>query len=115
MKNPFSRGPTHKQTQASGLESIPTGAQLIPMEVKRQYERNPIHVYHPTPYNMITILRSKKEPHEWLVCGWYVDTFREHGVVKGLLYRMVDKDEDREHVIAELKKVDKEAIAKFGL
>jgi hypothetical protein len=115
VKNPFSRGPTHKTTEASGLESVPPGDQMIPMEVKRQYERNPIHVYHPTPYNAITILRSKKEPHEWLVCGWYVDTFRDHGVVKGLLYRMVDKDEDKEHVLTELKKVDKEANARFGL
>ena len=85
------------------------------MEVKRQYERNPIHIYNPTPYNAITILKGKKEPHGWFVCGWYLDTFRDQGVVKGLIYRMVDKDEDKEHVLAELKKVDKEANAKFAL
>ena len=88
---------------------------MIPMEVKRQYERNPTHIYHPTPYNAITVLKGKKEPHEWLVCGWYLDTFRDNGVVKGLIYRMVDKGEDKEHVLAELKKVDKEANAKFAV
>lgn len=115
MKNPFSRGETRKPTQVSGLESIPAGAQMIPMEVKKLYEMNPVHIYHPTPYNAITVLRNKKQNHEWLVCGWYLDTFREHGVVKGLIYRAVASEEDKEHVVTELKKLDKEASIKFAL
>jgi hypothetical protein len=115
MKNPFSGGDARKPTQASGLESIPTGAQLIQMAVKTQYEPNPVHIYHPTPYNVITILRNKKETHDWLVCGWYLDTYREHGVVKGLVYKAVASNEDKEHVITELKKLDKDAIIKFSL
>jgi len=115
MKNPFSGGGTRKPTQVSGLESVPVGAQMIPMEVKKQYEPNPLHIYHPTPYNAITVLRSKKQAHDLLVCGWYLDTYREHGAVKGLVYRAVASDEDKEHVMAELKKLDKEASIKFGL
>jgi len=115
MKNPFGGGGARKRTQTSGVESVPAGAQMIPMEAKRQYEMNPVHIYHPTPYNAITVLRNKKQAHEWLVCGWYLDTFREHGVVKGLVYRAVASDEDKEHVVTELKKLDKEAVIKFGL
>jgi len=116
MKIPFSGGGTKKTTaQVSGLESVPAGAQMIPMDVKKQYEMNPVHIYHPSPYNAITVLRSRKQTHDWLVCGWYLDTFREHGVVKGLVYRTVASDEDREHVMTELKKLDKDASIKFAL
>lgn len=115
MKNPFSRDEPRKTTQVSGLESIPTGAQLIPMDVKKSYETNPVHIYHPTPYNAITVLRSRKQSHDWLVCGWYLDTYREHGVVKGLVYKAVASEEDKEHVMTELKKLDKEASIKFSL
>lgn len=115
MKNPFSGGGARKQTQVSGLESVPAGAQMIPMEVKRQYETNPVHIYHPTPYNAITVLRNRKQNHDWLVCGWYLDTFRERGAVKGLVYKAVASEEDKEHVLTELKKLDKEANVKFSL
>jgi len=114
MKNPFSGG-ARKPTQLSGLESVPAGAQLITMDVKKQYEMNPIHIYHPTAYNVITILRNKKQTHDLLVCGWYLDTLRERGVVKGLVYKAVSSDEDKEHVMTELKKLDKEANVKFGV
>jgi hypothetical protein len=115
MKNPFSRGKASKPMQVSGLESIPSGAQMIPMDVKKQYEPNPIHIYHPTPYNAITVLRNKKQTHDWLVCGWYLDTYRERGSVKGLVYRAVASDEDKEYVMTELKKLDKESSIKFAL
>jgi hypothetical protein len=114
MKNPFSGG-ERKPTQLSGLESVPAGAQLITMDVKKQYEMNPVHIYHPTPYNAITVLRNKKQTHDLLVCGWYLDTLREHGVVKGLVYKAVSSDEDKEHVMTELKKLDKDASIKFAL
>ncbi len=114
MKSPFSRA-EKKQRQASGLESIPAGSQMIPMEAKREYETNPVHIYHPTPYNAITVLRNKTQTHDMLVCGWYLDTYRERGVVKGLVYRAVASDEDKEHVIAELKKLDKDASIRFAL
>ena len=113
MKNPFGGGGDRKRTQPSGVESVPPGAQVIPMDTKRQYETNPVHIYHPTPYNAITVLRNRKQAHQYLVCGWYLDTFREHGVVKGLVYRAVASDEDKEHVVTELKKLDKEAVIKF--
>jgi hypothetical protein len=115
LKNPLSRAATPKKTKQLGLEAVPPGGQMIPMGVKREYEANPIHFFHPTPYNAITILRNKKDPHEYLVCGWYLDTFRERGVVKGLVYRAVALEEDKEHVVAELKKMDKEAVTKFGI
>jgi hypothetical protein len=115
MKNPFSRGEATKPRQVSGLESVPTGAQMIPMEAKKQFEEKPVHIYHPTPYNAITVLRDRKQAHDLLVCGWYLDTYREHGVVKGLIYRVVASDEDKEHVMTELKKLDKEASIKFSL
>jgi hypothetical protein len=115
VKNPFSRELGGRHGSASGLESVPSDAQMVPMDVKRRYETNPVHLYHPTPYNAITVLRSKKQPQEWLVCGWYLDTYREHDVVKGLVYRTVSSEEDRQYVIAELKKLDKDAEIKFGL
>jgi hypothetical protein len=115
MKNPFSRGATRKTTQVSGLESVPAGAQMIPLEVKKEYEANPVHIYHPSPYNAITVLRNRKQTHDYLVCGWYLDTFREHGAVKGLVYRAVAAEEDKEHVMTELKKLDKDASVKFSL
>ena len=115
MKNPFSGAGAKKQGHVSGLESIPEGAQMIPMETKKQYEANPIHIYHPTPYNAITVLRNRKQANDLLVCGWYLDTYRENGVVKGLVYRAVASDEDREHVMAELKKLDKDASVRFAL
>ncbi len=114
MRNPFSGGGTSKPTRVSGLESVPAGAQLIPMEVKKQYEPNPVHLYHPTPYSAITVLRNRAQAHEWLVCGWYLDTYREHGVVKGLIYKEVASNEDKEHVVTELKKLDKEANVRFS-
>lgn len=113
MKNPFSR--PAKPRQVSGLEAVPPGAQLIPMDVKRQYEANPVHIFHPTPYSAITVLRNRKQEHEWLVCGWYLDTFREHRAVTGLVYKAVSSGEDKEHVVGELKKLDKDAVIKFGL
>ena len=116
MKNPFSGGESKKKSkQVSGLESVPAGAQMIPMDVKKQYETNPVHIFHPSPYNAITVLRNKKQTHEFLVCGWYLDTFREHGAVKGLVYKAVASDGDKEHVMTELKKLDKEASIKFSL
>ncbi|MDA4116682.1 MAG: hypothetical protein OK442_09055 [Thaumarchaeota archaeon] len=114
MKNPFSSGGARKATQVSGLQSVPDGAQMIPMEVKKQYEEKPIHLYHPTPYNVITVLRKRKQEHDLLVCGWYLDTLREHGVVKGLVYRAVTAEEDKEHVTTELKKLDKDASIQFS-
>ena len=115
MKNPLSRERTKRVTPASGLESVPAGAQMIPMTVKAGYEPNPVHIYHPTPYSAITVLRDKKQPHDLLGCGWYVDTYRERGEVKGLIYKTVSSEEDRQHVVAELKKLDKDANARFGL
>ena len=115
MKNPFSGGGRRKPKQVSGLDSIPAGAQMVPMEVKKQYEMNPVHIYHPTPYNAITVLRSRKQTHDLLVCGWYLDTYREDGAVRGLVYRAVTSDGDKEHVLTELKKLDKDANVKFEL
>ncbi len=115
MRNPFSRADAKKPRPVSGLETIPQGAQVVPMEVKEQYEMNPVHIFHPNPYNAITVLRNKKQPHDFLVCGWYLDTFRQHGLVTGLVYKAVSSDEDRQHVTAELKKLDKEANIKFSV
>ena len=36
-------------------------------------------------------------------------------MVKGLVYRAVASEEDRDHVMTELKKLDKEASVKFAL
>ena len=114
MKNPFTKGAPKKPGHPLGLESIPPGAQMIPIELKRQFDTNPIHLFYPTPYSAITVLRNKKQPHDMLVCGWYLDTFRDHGVVKGLVYRSVASKEDMEYVNSELKKLDKDANVSFS-
>ena len=115
MSRVYGTRPQKKSFVSGGLSTVPPGAHLIPTEVKSQFDLIPFHVYHPSPHNAITILRNKKNRHDWLVCGWYIDTFRESGQVKGLLYRQVTSDSDREVVLAELKKQDKEASPRFGL
>jgi hypothetical protein len=107
------RAPT-KKFVSGGLESIPAGAWVLPTETKQEYDLIPFHVYHPNPHNAVTILRNKKNQHEWLVCGWYVDTYRQDSVVKGLIYTKVVSEPDKEAILLELKKHDKEAVAKFG-
>lgn len=92
---------------------MPSGSQLLTVEAKKAYELVPFHVYHPTPHEAITILRSKKDPHDWLVCGWYLDTLREGGRVKGLVYLQVTSEVDMEFVRGELKRHDKEGVARF--
>jgi hypothetical protein len=109
------KAPSKKRFIPGGVSSIPNGAQMIPVEIKQEYDLVPFHVYHPNPHDAITILRNKKNQHDWLVCGWYVDTLREDGVVKGLVYRQVTSEPDKEFIIAELKKHDKEGSARFGL
>lgn len=96
------------------MTSIPKGAHLLPAALKAEYETIPFHIYHPTPHDAITTLR-KRDSHEWLVCGWYIDTLREGSQVKGLLYRQVVTEPDKEVVMLELKKHDKEATAKFSI
>jgi len=115
MSRPYGVRPPKKTFVSGGLDTVPSGAQMIPTEVKAQYESIPLHVYHPSPHNAITILRNKKNKHDWLVCGWYIDTFRKGGQVKGLLYKQVTSDSDKEAVLAELKKQDKEASPRFGI
>jgi hypothetical protein len=107
--------PPSKKFVSGGLESIPEGAWLLPTELKEQYDLIPFHVYHPNPHNAVTILKSKKNPHEWLVCGWYVDTYRQGGAVKGLIYKEVTAEPDKEAILQELKKRDKVASIKFHL
>ncbi len=115
MSRAYGVRPEKKGFAKGGLESIPPGAQLVSTEVKIQYDTIPLQVYHPTPHDAITILRNRKSPHDWLVCGWYIDTFRVRGEVKGLLYRPVTSDADKETVLAELKRHDKEASPRFSV
>lgn len=113
MSISYGSRPPNKRFVAGGLSTIPEGAQLITVQVKEEYDAIPFHAYHPTQHDAITILRNKKNPHEWLVCGWYVDTLREGGPVKGLVYRKIVEQADRDAVLVDLKKHDKEASAKF--
>ena len=115
MTRTYGVRPPKRTFITGGLDSIPPGTMMVPSEVKSQYELIPFHIYHPSPHDAITILRSKKNQHDWLVCGWYVDTYRQDGQVKGLLYRPVASEPDKEAVIAELKRRDKEAVPRFSL
>jgi len=113
MSAVYGEKPPNRSFAVGGLTSIPSGAQMIPAEVKAEYDPFPLHVYHPNPHDAVTLLKSKKNQHEWLVCGWYIDTYRVGRTVKGLLYRKVMEQGDRDAILAELKKHDKEATAKF--
>ena len=115
MSKAYGARPPNKRFVPGGLDSIPPGAWLLSTELKQQYDLIPFHVYHPNQHNAVTILRSKKNPHEWLVCGWYVDTYRQGSAVKGLIYTQVSSEPDKEAILLELKKHDKEASAKFGV
>jgi hypothetical protein len=115
MSPPYGAGKPEKKFVTGGIESVPQGAQMIPVEIKKEYDTVPFIIYHPSPHEAITILRNKKNQHDWLVCGWYIDTYRQGGVVKGLLYRQVVSEPDKEYVLTELKKHDKEGSAKFGI
>ena len=114
MSSVYGERPPNKKFVPGGLASIPPEAWLLPIEQKEDFDLIPFHVYHPNPHNAVTILRNKKNQHEWLICGWYIDTYRTGGVVKGLLYRRVASEPDKEAIMLELKKHDKEASAKFG-
>ncbi|MDA4121741.1 MAG: hypothetical protein OK456_01020 [Thaumarchaeota archaeon] len=107
--------PKKKRFLSGGLERMPAGSQLLSVEAKKDYDLVPFIVYHPNPHDAVTILRNKKNQHDWLVCGWYVDTLRENGVVKGLIYRQVTSEADKEFVMAEVKKHDKEGSARFSV
>lgn len=113
MTTIYGERPPDKKFVQSGLESIPEGALMIPIKVKAEYDPFPFHVYHPSPHNAVTILKNRKNPHEWLVAGWYIDTYREGRTVKGLLYKKVTEQADKDAILLELKKHDKEASAKF--
>jgi hypothetical protein len=115
MSSAYGNRPTSKKFASGGLDAIPPGDHMVPVEVKKEYDMIPFHIYHPNPHNAVTILRNKKDQHDWLVCGWYVDTYREDGVVKGLVYKPVTEEPDKAVVLAELKKHDKEASARFVL
>jgi hypothetical protein len=104
-----------KRFASGGMSAVPKGAHMIPVEIKKEYDVVPFHVYHPNPHDAITILRNRKNQHDWLVCGWYMDTYREGGEVKGLIYRQITSEPDKEFVLAELKKHDKEGSARFGI
>src|SRR5712692_7452640 len=92
---------------------VPAGARVVPVAIKGEYETIPMHVYHPTPHDAITILRNKKETHNWFVAGWYLGLHRQAGHVKGLIYRPVVIDTDRALVLAEIQKRDKDANVRF--
>jgi hypothetical protein len=96
-------------------QAIPADNHVIPISVKNEYDAIPFHLYHPTPYHAITILHHRKRVHEWLVAGWYIDTYREGEKVRGLIYKQVITGQDKDLVINELKKLDKEATVKFSL
>jgi hypothetical protein len=114
MRNPFSRAP-RKMEEDRADTVVPEGARVLPVAIKREYDTIPMHVYHPTPHDAITILRNKKEAHRWFVAGWYIGIRKERGRVEGLVYRPVTSDPDRELVLAEIQKRDKEANVSFDL
>ena len=114
MSSTYGREGPNKRSAFGGLQAVPKGAHLLSVEAKAGYENIPFHAYHPSPHDAVTILRSKTNPHEWLVCGWYIDTLRgERGAVKGLVYKQVVEQADKEAILIELKRHDKEANARF--
>lgn|SRR3990172_10603870 len=108
-----------RRRRAKGTERVtdvvPTGAYVFPLRLKAEYEAVPLHAYHPTPYNKITVLRRRERKHEWLCLGWYVDLYREQGTITGQIYRPLVTDQDKEVVLAAVKAQDKEANLRFGL
>ena len=113
MKNPFARSQRKEEVAADTI--IPQGATVLPVSIKKEYDMIPMHVYHPTPHDAITILRNKAENHLWFVAGWYLGLHKKGGCVDGLLYRPVVSIPDRELVLAEIKKRDREALVRFEL
>jgi hypothetical protein len=95
-------------------EPLPPGTYVWPVTAKREYEAVPYHVYHPTPYDKITVLRHRGRPHEWLVAGWYVRPLTEGRRVTGQVYRPVTGDRDKEVVLAQVKTQDREADIRFA-
>ena len=112
MRSPFGRS----QRKSEDPDTVvPQGAFVVPVGVKGEYETIPLHVYHPTPHDAITVLRNKKDTHHWLVAGWYLGLHRKGGRVQGLIYRPVVSDQDRAVVLAEVQKRDKDAGVRFEL
>ena len=112
MRSPFGRS---KSANDDPDTVVPQGAFVLPVEIKSEYEVIPLHVYHPTPHDAITVLRSKKDTHHWFVAGWYLGLHRMGGRVHGLMYRPVATDQDKALVLAEVQKRDKDASVRFEL
>ncbi len=113
MRSLFGR--SQRKNEDGQDTAVPEGARVVSVAVKGEYEIIPMHVYHPTPHDAITILRNKKETHRWFVAGWYLGLHRQGGHVRGLIYRPVVSDQDRAVVLAEVQKRDKEASVIFEL
>jgi hypothetical protein len=88
---------------------------VLPITVKDEYDPIPYHVYHPTPYDKITILRHRTRAHEWFVAGWYLRALVEGERITGQLYRPVTTDRDKEVVLAQVRTQDREANVHFSL
>lgn len=97
------------------LDTVPEDTYVFPLAVKNEYDPVPVHIYHPTPYDKITVLRHRQRPHEWFCAGWYVRPYREAGAVRGQIYRPIVADRDKEIVFAQVKLQDKEANLRFSL
>jgi hypothetical protein len=88
---------------------------ILPVSVKKDYDSVPVHVFHPTPYDTITVLRNRKDSHRWFVAGWYLGLSKHEGQVEGLIYRQVITNQDREVVLAEIRRHDEDANVSFEL
>lgn len=96
-------------------EPLPPGTYVLSITAKQEYQAIPYHVYHPTPYDKITVLRHRTRPHEWLVAGWYLRPVTEGESVTGQVYRPVTTDRDKEVVLSQVKTQDREANVRFSL
>jgi hypothetical protein len=89
---------------------IPEGGYVLPLSIKQQYDTVPIIIYYPNPYDAISVLKNSKDPHQWLVAGWYLGVYKERGKVAGLMYKPVKEKADIDQVTSQVKIKDKDSV-----
>jgi len=111
----LARGKRRRVSPHTEVKKLPEGALLIPIGIKEDYEAVPLHVYYPTPFDKVTILKHKRQPHLWLCLGWYLGLQTEQENVMGQIYKPVVNEQDRQAIMAQVRAQDREANIQFAV
>jgi len=104
-----------KETPETHPQPLPPGTYVLSLEVKSDYHDVPFHVFYPTPFDKITVLKHRQRAHYWFVPGWYIGPFEEGGVIRGQIYKPLVEDKDKEFVLYHVRTQDRDANVHFSV